>query len=143
MIVTGEADALVYWRLNIYASFSRPSVSLFSPNRGEFDGGGDIEKATLPEFQRHFMQFATSRADAVFQNHHLVSEIARASCRPFDTAFCGDAADHNRFDAITPEHEIEVRSDKCVRPAFLKHDILRLGFQLRDDFPVVRIILLV
>src|SRR5687768_3087558 len=90
MIVTGEADVLVYWRLNIYASFSRPSVSLFSPNRGEFDGGGDIEKATLHEFQRHLMQFATSRADAVFQNHHLVSEIARASCRPFDTAFCGD-----------------------------------------------------
>ena len=53
-------------RLSTYASFSRPAASLFSPNRGEFDCSGDIEEASLHEFQRHLMQFPTPGADTVF-----------------------------------------------------------------------------
>src|SRR5829696_5845510 len=103
----------------MYHSADPLSALLFSPDSGEFDGGGDIEEASLHQLQRHLVHISTSRTDAVFQNHHLVSEITRASRRAFDTAFGRHTANHNRFDPITPEHQIEVCADECVWPALL------------------------
>ena len=51
MMVSREAMCSFIGGEYIYASFSRSSVSLlFSPDSGEFDGGGDIEKASLHQF---------------------------------------------------------------------------------------------
>ena len=53
------------------------------------------------------MQFKVARAHTIFQDDHVVAKITRAARRALDTAFGGDAADQNRFDAIAADLSIE------------------------------------
>lgn len=52
------------------------------------------------------MQLAVARADGVFQDDYVVTEIARASRGAYDTALGGDAADSDRADAAAPFPEV-------------------------------------
>src|SRR5262245_14090079 len=96
------------------------------PDRCDITSGGDIEEGLLHQFQSHVVQLAVSRANTIFQNHDIVSQIARTSRRAFDPAFGGDSANEDGLYAFAPQHEIEIGSDKGVGAPLLEDDILRL-----------------
>jgi len=111
----------------------------FTPYGGDFGRNGDIEKRLLHKPERHVVQFAVARTDAVSENHHVVAEIARAPSSAFDAAFGGDAANDDRLEAFAAQHEIEVGADESIGPPLMEDAVLRLRCEDIDHHAVVGI----